>query len=375
MPRFTLTIRNLRGLRHIQWSPEGVSLLIGPNGAGKSTVILALKLLRTAFDRGLPEAVALVLGGSEGLKHTDAEEDEPTLLQVELDDLCWRVQLVPRGPSVDHLADETLTVSGRTVFKRDSLGNFEVDGERWPASERLGLRAVLDSQRDDPHVAQMSDFLSRIAVFHDLDPYHLRRQGSNTAQTKHLHSRGHNALAMLRRWSQERPDRWRYRVVIDAVKAAFPSVVDDLDFQEAGNTLVARVYPPGRELPVPLANESNGLIAMLVSMCALVSAAEGAVVAIDEAGDAMHPFALRVFARQAEQLARKRKLTVILTSHNPVLIDHFDPHPERVFALTRTSEPGPTPLTALKDPEWLTQFRLGELYADGELGSNDVAGV
>jgi predicted ATPase len=98
------------------------------------------------------------------------------------------------------------------------------------------------------------------------------------------------------------------------------------------------------------------------------------VVAIDEPEDALHPFAIRTLARFAERLARKRHLRVILATHSPVLLDAFNDTPERVHVLDRNIWPGPTPLTELKNPDWLRQFRLGELYADGELGSNDDHG-
>ncbi len=371
MPDFTLTIRNLRGLRHVRWSPRGVNVLVGANGAGKSTLLLALKLLRTAVDRGLPEAVGLVLGGSEGLKHHDATEEESVLLRVDLADLSWQVRLRPRGATVDHVAEEFLDAGGRQVYLRDALGNFQVGDDRWEVDERLGLRALHDARVAIPEVERMIAFLRSIAVFHDPDLHRLRRQGSNAGLTKHLHSRGLNALTMLRQWHQQRPDRWRYNFVLTGLKAAFPRVITDLDFREAGSTLVAQVYRPGSEVPSPLAHESNGLVAMLVALCSLASVDEGAVVAIDEVGNALHPFAQRVLSRRAEQLARKRGLTVLFATHNTVLLDHFDDRPEQVFALIPGRDPGPTALPDLRSPSWLSQFRLGELYADGELGSND----
>lgn len=370
MPRFALTIRNLRGLRRIEWAPAGVSALIGPNGAGKSSLISVLKLLRTAFDRGLPEAVALVFGGVEGLKHRAAPDDEPVVVAVAMEGLTWRLRLVPRGPTVDYRAEEVLEEDGRVVFRKDGLGGFELDGRREVADERLGLRTAMDWQADAPAAARMAALVRQIHVFHDLDTYALRREGSNLTEVRHLHSRGRNALAMLRLWYQERPERWRYQAVLDALKAAFPRVIEDLDFHEAGATVVARVWRPGNEGYTPLMAESNGLVTMLISMCALVSTEVGGVVCIDEAGDAMHPSALRVFLRQAEAIARERDLTVLLSSHNPVLIDHFGSNPERVFALTGNPSNDPVPLTELKDPRYLAQFRLGELYVDGELGSN-----
>jgi predicted ATPase len=330
--------------------------------------MLALKLLRIAIDRGLHEAVSHVLGGSEGIKHIDAAADEPILLRVQLDALIWHVHLRPRGPSVDYFTEEELKDGDQLIFRRDALGGFEVGDERWTADGRLGLRAVLDARRPLPGVVRMAALLRNIAVFHDLDPYHLRTEGSNTTQTTHLHSRGHNALSMLRRWGQERAHRWRYTMVLDGLKAAFPMAVEDLDFVEAGTTLIARIYRPGAEHSVPMAHESDGLISMLIILCALATADEDGVVAFDLVGATLHPFALRVLARQAGQLSRRRNLTIIFASHNTVLIDHFNTDPSSVFALV--DGVGPVVVSQMKDPEWLCHFRLGELYEGGEFGSN-----
>lgn len=373
MSAFTLRVDNLRGLRQVRWTLDGVRVLIGANGAGKSTVLLALQLLHTALDRGLPEATRIVLGGSQGLKHRDALDEEPVELGIDLDDLQWRVRLSPREASVDYRAEESLRAGERLIYRRDALGNFEVLGERWSTDERLGLKAVLDAQRELPEVERMAAFLRSISVFHDPALVQLRG-GSHAAHTKHLHSRGLNALTMLRLWNEQRPDRHRFRFVLTGLQAAFPGLIEDLDFEVAGSTVAARVYRPGHELPDPLANEANGVLAMLVALCALAAAEDGGVVALDEVGNALHPFALRVLARRAEHQARQRGLTVILATHNTVLLDHFDGQPERVHVLDRTAWPGPVALPELRNPKWLRQFRLGELYADGELGSNDDLG-
>jgi len=368
---FTLIVKNLRGLRRVEWSPSGVCALIGPNGSGKSTLLLVLRLLRVAMERGLPEAVATVFGGSTGLRNRHAVPDEAIEVQVTIGEIIWRLELLPSGPSVDRLAAESLYAGERMIFARDSLGNFTLaPDERMVPDARLGLRAVLDTNRAIPEVVRMAEFVRSIDVYHDLDTYRLRTEGSNIAHSDRLHTRGANALAVLRRWRLERPEQWRYDNVLAALRAAFPNIVQDIDFQEAGTTVAGRVYPPGADTHVPVANEANGLISMLVSMCALVSCEPGGVVALDEAGDAMHPFALRVFLRQAEQLASRRNLVVLLASHNTVLIDHFNGSPARVFALGLGEGAMPVALDRLKDPEWLAQFLLGELYADGDLGSN-----
>jgi predicted ATPase len=120
----TLHARNVRALRHLAWPLREMSILTGANGAGKTTALLALKTLRTAFDRGLPEAVSLSLGGSYNLRSHEAAEDEPIELGLDAGDLSWRVRLIPRAATVDHLTEERLTRGSETIFHRDGLGNF-----------------------------------------------------------------------------------------------------------------------------------------------------------------------------------------------------------------------------------------------------------
>lgn len=240
---FTLTARNFYGLRDLRFAPTGVSLLVGPNGAGKTTTLLLLKLLRAALDRGLPEAIALVLGGAQGLKHRDATDDETVEVGVQLDELRWVLRL---RATVDFAMEESLHEGEREVFRRDALGNFTHGERRLHADNRLGLRAILDSQVDDPAVERMVACLRGFTVFHDPDLYALRA-GSNVAHAAHLDSRGTNAITMLRAWQQRRPDRRRHQLVLNGLREAFPSLIEDLDFSEAGNTLAARMYRPGRE--------------------------------------------------------------------------------------------------------------------------------
>lgn len=366
MDRFTLTINNLRGIRELRWSPSGVSLLIGANGAGKSTTLLALKFLRVALDRTLPQAGQLVLGSTHDLRHRDSEG--PVEIGVQVGDLRWHVRLQTQNANL--FGAESLYQGDKVVFEGDSSSTISFGADKLVSHDRLGLRTILDSQIPAPAVERISRFIRNIVIFHDPDLYALR-QGSDTSQNKHLHSRGGNTLSMLRQWSQQRPDRHRYQFVLSGLKAAFPGLIEDLDFVEAGRTLVARVYRPGREAPEPLSTEANGVLAMMVHLCCLAAADDGGLVAIDEPENALHPFAIRVLARRAEALSRQKDLIVLFSTHSTVLLDHFNGAPEQVFVLQPNQSPGPVPVTQLRDPEWLQQFRLGELYANGEISSND----
>ena len=368
-PRFTLHINNLRALRRTSWTPEPVSALIGANGTGKSTLLDVLRLLRLAYERGLPEAVTTVLGGSSNLRSWGAREDELVQVALEASGATWQIELSPRDSSGDYLASEKFVDGEREIFSRDSLGEFRYREIKVESSGQLGLRALIDRGVHEPALRRFAAMLQRIAVYHDPDLWSLR-SGSRTTDDRHLEARGANALTLLRRWHQERDHRHRYQFVVEGLRAAFPNLVSDLDFREAGITLVAQIYKAGRESPSPLANEANGVLQLMVLFCDVASVGDEGIVAIDEPENCLHPYALRVFLRRASRWAKQHHLTILLATHSTVLLDELPP--EQVFVMKPADhdEHTPTRLDELCDPEWLAEFKVGELYEQGEIGSN-----
>ncbi len=383
----TLHARNFKGLRRIDWPMRGLVVLTGANGAGKTSVLIALRTLRAAFDRGLPEAVSLTVGGSYNLKHHDAPADEPVELGLDAGDLSWRVQLSPRGATVEPRGRESLYEGAELVFERDEMGThisafgeaaggvLSDDGKRidLPAipSDVLGLRWAAEAFPNDPRVARMASLVRGLHVFYDPDLRALREGGSRASDDRNLHTHGRNVFAMLRRWRDRREDRPRYDFVDQGLRASFPGLYDGLDFDAAGQTLTARVYRKGDETPNPLSDEANGLLAMLVNLADVASADEGGLVAIDEPEGSLHPYAIRRFVEMTRAWAETRGLTVILTTHSPVLLDRFNAEPDRVFVLERGHASLPVSLDAMRDRSWLASYTLGELYTGGDFAANE----
>lgn len=373
-PRFSIYVRNLRALRKVNWCPEPpITVLIGANGTGKTTLLQTLKLLSLAYQRGLPEAVRIVLGGSSNLKTWGINEEEPVEIGLDIDEVSWRIQLVEREGSVDYLNNEYLSERGQVIFSRDSLGEFFFAGERIEPSQQLGLRALMDRGVHDPALRVMAVFLQNISVYHDPDLWTLRHKGSDTTEDRNLYSRGSNALTLLRRWHQERVNNHRYHFVIDGLAAAFPNTFETMDFVEAGNTLVARVYRPGKETPSPLSDEANGVLQLLILFCEIAGAESESVIAIDEPENSLHPYALRAFLRRTTRWAREHNLTVLLATHSTVLLDELTGNPEQIYVMKKPDfgEFMPSRLDRLYDSEWLEGFKLGDLYEQGEIGSNE----
>jgi predicted ATPase/GTPase SAR1 family protein len=370
---FRLYVQNLRALRQVEWAPDGLNILIGANGTGKSTLLLTFKLLKIAYERDLPEAITQVFGGSYRLKSRDIDESDPIEIGLEInEEIFWKLQIFS-GNGKDYQTKEELKQKNQILFSRDTQGNFAYNGVQIASSPKLGIRSLIDRGEYEPALRQLVLFIQSISVYHDPDLWGLRNHGSNTTESRTLHSRSQNALTLLRQWQQELPNQYRFQFVLNGLKSAFPGIVQTLDFEEAGNTLIARTYPPDSELSIPLRNEAKGVLQFLVLLCNMASAEKKGLIAIDEPENSMHPYALKVFLRLAQQWARKYKVTIILATHSPSILDELTGSPEKVYVMKTnvSKDTQPVRLDNLHDREWLEEFEYGDLYEQGEIGSNE----
>jgi predicted ATPase len=377
---FTLRVENLRALRKVEWAPRGVCALVGANGAGKSTLLLTLRFLSVSARRGIQEGFQQTFGSSYGLLNRHADVGDEIWVGLEIEGARWRVRLNSHGASIEWPAEEALD-DERTEhsWHREEGAGTTTGGVQHVVGTATNLAVqLLGNDPSEPSKERSAEILSLLEgfrVYHDPDLWSLRMHGSSNAAETILHSRSTNAFAVLRMWNERREHRHRHRFVLQGLQAAFPHICSDLDFESAGQTTFARVWAPGNELPTPIANEANGLLAMLVYLCNIASSDPGGLVAIDEPENSLHPHALRELVDSAESWSNAHRTSIVFATHAPVILNELNNRPEQVWVMRDDAgdSPNPTRLDRLKNPDWLRHFTLGTLYANGELGSNDDA--
>ena len=203
-----------------------------------------------------------------------------------------------------------------------------------------------------------------------LDPEPRRMREYSFADETELIGDGRNLSGVLYNLCQ---DDDRKREILD-----FIETLPEQDFRDIGF-----VETPRNEVMVELTESfgdrekawdapllSDGTLRVLAVEAAVLSAPEGALIAIEEIDNGIHPSRAGGVLRSIQQIAEERNLRVVLTSHNPALLDSLPegavPH---VVCCYRDREDGDSRLIRLEDlqkhPDLVARGPLGRLMTRG----------
>lgn len=359
-----LFARNLKSLREVELPLEpGLSVLVGPNASGKSTLLLLGAAVDTAAGPDGPAAGVERWMGLRDLKHVDAGREEPVVLGAEADGVRWEVALSPAGPGLSPFPAEKLLIPGERVYDvAGGVAAFPWESDSIARDSRSVLRQLYDrgsTSRDKVEPALAA--INRYRVYLDYVLPQLRDRGSPVSGHVSLRHNGYDAFSVLRNWRDRTDSRHRWELVRLGLRECFDWFAE-LDFESTAQVVTAQLVLRRRASPsISVASAANGWLAAMLHLCAIASADEEQMVAIDEFENALHPFAINRLLEVIDDYLRGRSIGVLLTSHSPTVLDWFDGRPERILVL-KGDGMSPKRLTELRDPEWLAHFRLGQLF-------------
>ena len=367
---FTLRVQNYRGLRKVEWRPEGVCALVGPNASGKTTLLDVPQMLGDALERGMSRAFE-THGGLDAVRAFAAPEDEPIRFDIAVDDISW--SLAPAHVTQGFRPEEKIHREGRIVLnRRTGEDEATISDARGGEStvyvrESLATALALATHREFEPLERLVTRYRMYGLYH-VDE--LRRHGSDDTTERRLNRRGSNVFSLLRNWRDRREDATqRYAFVLDGLRQIFPDFFDDLEFSKSAQIVGAelRLRPYDRRLPASLA--PDGWFVALLHLAALASTDEGDVIAIDEPENALHPRAIKALLPLMREWSKRRGVTVLLATHSPVIIDAFRECPDKLYVMEPGREVLPVALSELHDRDWLAHFALGDLYTHEEFGA------
>jgi len=375
-----------------------LTFLIGPNASGKSNALEGIRLLNwlakgKRFDdiqRDIQRGEATVRGQAGDLFR---DANQPLQLGVHLadapEDWCDLSITIDQLNKQLVIADEQVNSSSQKVplYRVDSGPTVHSDEIRVaynnfrrgptkphiPCSNRQAIfyqletpgrfqQEHIESQKLIPAVTRAFRETLRSIVF--LDPRPAQMRDYVYSGDTEINEDGRNLSSVLHQLCQS-----------IELKKALLRLIRSLPEQDI--TDVAFIETPRKDVMVRLQETfgkqsryvdapslSDGTLRVLAVGAAMLSAPEGALLVVEEVDNGVHPSRVDLLVQQIHELASKRNLRVLMTSHNPALLDALPVTSlADVLCCYRDPRQGDSRLARLGDLE-----RYSELVAQGPLG-------
>lgn len=353
MKGLSVNATNFRAIKHLAFAPSGTCLLAGANGAGKTTTLDVFRFLRALFELGHESAFAAV--EESHFRRRDAANEEPVTIAVTVGDIEWRLQFPMSDAGPQGAYGETLTHRGATVLHR-AIGQTDMPLESRCCAKRLWERS------ESRWMAPLVLALTEIRVYGAFSLHPVQRPAPLEPSASFLDETGKNLWSVLANWkSAPIRHRGRFDWVVARAQEAFPDLMGSIEIDRG----LPFLFPPGAKDPaqgLPPSRAADGLLMGLLHLTAVAGAQPHSLLAFDETKSQLHPHALRSLLKAMREQAAQRDLTIIVTSHSPVVMNAFRDEPQHVFVLQPDADRTPVPLIELHDEDWLAAVSLGDLY-------------
>lgn len=332
------TIKNFKSFREATLPLAPLTVLIGANASGKSNAVEAIQLL-SWLASGRP-----------------------------LDDLLYAVreqELFLRGGFADLSGDGGKITLGCEV-------EIIEDPARPPLAFSVSFQASEEDLRNKAGRVLLGPLPAILSSIFFLDPDPRRMREYSFIQEKRLKRDGSALSSVLRHLTEEEGKKAR---ILEIIRSVPEQDISDITYLETprGEVMV-QLHETfgGRVIPREAALLSDGTLRVLAVAAALFSVPEGSVVVIEEIDNGVHPSRAEKLLQDLQRIARERNLRLLLTTHNPALLDAVPPEavPD-IVACYRDPEEGDSRLIRLEDlesyPELVAQGPVGRLVTKGIL--------
>lgn len=321
---WTLTLKNFRGIELLEWSPYGVSLLTGYNGSGKTSTLESLRMIRGFLMIGK--------GALSSFSQNGTGKEETVGLGFSVGGLTFVIEMTLDAQG-DYLSSEDHFRHGGEAFNRPSM-----------QSDYLLI----------PGIKALVKCLYSIRVHVSAPISTLRAQIQKSMEKTPDDVAIRSFYCELSSWRKQTSYHHKFNWVISEFYKAFPACDYDIFFD--GETT------DGQQECRPIAKLSDGEILVLWYLTSIAEAEEGGTLTFEAIETQLHPFVLRSLLKAMREQAEKKGLTIILTTHSPVLLSAFKGVEDQVFVFQYGRKQQPTALNLLRHEDWLAHFALGDLY-------------
>lgn len=418
-------IKDFKSYQDAELKLAPLTVLIGANASGKTNALEAIRLLSWmaqgqrlySLQGQLNENDSVVRGSIENLPRTgkneftlecklgenilekdfyftlDFEAFDLLTLTLEISDgelhIAYESVKSPEGdlhPKGYYYLYQTKSKNERLNTIDVEYNNFKPGGKKPTLScndqTSIFLQLALSGHYSERQLKakkiiteRTKDFEQHLSKILFLDPVPQKMRAYwPEVDNRRLHEDGRNISSVIYDlWNHSKNKKVNRKILIDFIKSLPEQNITDIKFIKTPTNdvrLQLKETFGGKQNKYDTSLLSDGTLRILSYAAALLSAPEGSMVIVEEIDNGVHPSRAEQLLDSINDVAKKRNLTVLISSHNPALLDALpnDVVPKTVFCY-RDPESGFSKLTRLEDlpryPELLAQGSLGDLLTRG----------
>ncbi len=331
-----IRIQNFRSLRDVTVELGPVTVFIGKSGTGKSNFVSAIQFLRDYLTQGpqgqaaQQSAVDKCATNPSGGIEFEVEFDVPGFS----DRFMYAISF-----DESHVGStcrlESLYYGDETIFRQ---GRKERAGIQWDKAPSLmsppkpGPLALGRLPGLEEVVIAYAALTAGIGVY--VFPYGVLTRSSGGNTLSGLADDGGNYLEVLRVVTSSLHDITTRRGIAAALRQINPTIVGvELDSIQNPRSAVVAHKRSDKTLPIELREESEGFRRFYAHLLALYQTPPKQTLVFEEPENGIYPGALSLLAEEFHAASDAGRGQVLLTTHNPALLDHFTADQIRVVEL------------------------------------------
>jgi predicted ATPase len=408
-----ITFASFKSYQSARLPLSPLTVLIGANAAGKSNAIEAMRLLawlaqgqKLSSIQYLVENTDRIVRGRTidlsfrrtGQFGLGCETSTP-----DWNNLSMEISLREDGLHItkEHISSNESNIPLYTIDQQSTGNNTDVSvaynnfargrnkphircSDQFAIFTQLTSAATLNAQHKQsqeiiPQIARTYEQWLSAMLF--LDPAPAKMRDYAFPSEKRLQGDGSNLSGVLYNlWGNDNeavvePYATQRFEILNFIKSLPEQDIEEINFlmEPRGGVMVQLKETFGgdkREYDASLL--SDGTLRVLAIVAAMLSADEGSLVVIEEIDNGVHPSRARHLLEGIRKIADRRRLRVLLSTHNPAMTDALpDASIQDVVYCYRSPADGASKLVQLKDlpdfPELVAQGPLGQLMTAGIL--------
>jgi hypothetical protein len=401
----SFSLKNFKSYKEAEMPLATLTFFIGPNASGKSNALEAIRLLSLLSKGTRLDDIEKGIHGPDGYLRGESDNlfrDSGKALEIgcRMDGILWDWNrlCIQVGLISDHLVIKDESVSKETdlgplfLYRVDGPAKNAISDEvilvryynfsegempQIPCSDRQAIFFQLETpgrfREEDPEsqfvipsVAKSIRTNLRNVVF--LEPQPEKMRGYSYLKDDVMMEDGNNLSSVMYKICNG-DDRYKKDQMLKFVRSLPEQDIIEIRFiKTERNDVMVRLVESfgGKESVFDAPVLSDGTLRVLAVGATLLSAPQGSLVVIEEIDNGIHPSRAESLILQIIGIAEARGLRVLLTSHNPALLDALpDESLGDVLCCYRDPELGDSRIVRLGDldrfPELMAQGTLGQL--------------